>query len=96
MRRIDPTLGFNERIELLIKVGYFLVYIMQHHSTSDESYIYISPIVPPTAMDTVRKWCIDQFTYKHFIEFRGLFVFTKEEDALLFKLTWMCCHDIQN
>jgi hypothetical protein len=92
---INRTIGYSalsnkDIIKMLLEAGYFLVSTTRYHpSTPDEPFESTSLIVPMKEMHIVRQWCVDQFTNKHFVQIYGYFVFTKEEDSVLFKLPWV-------
>lgn len=90
MRKSDSGLTRDGLKEFLTKSGYTLVPIVKkHYWTQDEPYDGETYLIPIRKLGVVKSWCTEQFTMKHFAEIPGHFVFTKENDATLFTLTWM-------
>jgi hypothetical protein len=75
------------KLELIEAAGYQC--IGQRHLHIDE-YINSYELGPlmTHSFNEISEWCNDQFTNKHWVYLWGIWMFTKPEDATMFKLSW--------
>lgn len=93
LRKLDRNnIPDKQNFVVIIKARYFVVSNLRlgYNADGTEDYEHISLNIPMQHHRAAEKWCVEQFTYKHFAMFNDHWIFTKENDAILFKLTWVC------